>query len=139
MGYLTNGKRTFGIVLGIVLAAMVATTGGSWLTKLAHPKPVQAALDVRDFWFLNGTGGQINQIFVALHEQTTWGSSILPAGVGLGPRIGFLVTFDSGVASSCAMDFKLVFSTGAVEKYTSGFNTCNLHAVIFTPKHAIGY
>jgi hypothetical protein len=139
MGYLTNRKRTFGIVLGIMLAAMAAATGGSWLQNLTHPKPVQAALDARDFWFLNGTGNQINQIFVAPHEQTTWGNSILPAGVALGPRIGFLVTFNGNIVSSCAMDFKLVFSNGAVETYTSGFNTCNLHAVIFTPSHAVGY
>jgi hypothetical protein len=139
MGCLTNRKRTFGIVLGIVLSAMAATAGGSWLATLAHPKTVQAALDARDFWFLNGTGRQINQIYVAPHEQTTWGSSILPAGVALAPRLGFLVTFNSNVASSCAMDFKLVFSTGAVETYTGGFNTCNLHAVIFTPAHAMGY
>jgi hypothetical protein len=106
------------------------------LVGIAHPAHAQHGN--ANFWFLNDTGAQIDQIFVSAHSQTSWGDDVLGDKAVLGDGIGVLITFPT-THTQCSLDFKLVFHDGSTQTYTDGFNTCNLHAVIFKDGEATGY
>jgi len=129
-----------GGLLAILLAIVGTGMAGLWLAGLAHPHAVHAQnRGNADFWFLNGTGAQIDQIYVSPHNQTNWGDDVLGDKAVLPNGIGVLITFSSQNHAFCTLDFKLVYHDESTETYTDGFNTCTLHAVIFTNGTANGY
>lgn len=128
----TIGKIT-SVLLGVVAIAMA----GVWL---AHPRAAQAqARGNADFWFLNETGMQVDRIYVSPHTQADWGEDVLGEDAVLPNGVGVLITFPSHYHASCTLDFKLIFHDNSTQTYPNGFNTCNLHAVIFKDGTAEGY
>jgi hypothetical protein len=129
--------RTFKGLMFLLLGTVGIGLAGLGLVGFAHPAHAQLHGNA-NFWFLNDTGAQIDQIFVSAHSQTSWGDDVLGDKAVLGDGIGVLITFPS-THTQCSLDFKLVFHDGSTQTYADGFNTCNLHAVIFKDGEATGY
>lgn len=88
------------------------------------------AEDMRNFWFLNNTGRQVDRIYVSPHESGIWGGDVL-GEAALPNGIGTVISFDSRIRTSCYYDFKLVFHNGSSQVYTQGRDLCVVHAVQF--------
>lgn len=133
-----SSKRVIRILSCIALIGLIAAAIGMSVAAFGHPAQVQAQdRGNPDFWFLNQTGSQIDRIYVSPHGNPKWGDDLLGDQATLASGIGLLITFPEH--SPCELDFKLVYHDGTVDTYQDGFNTCNLHAVIFTPGEAHGY
>lgn len=133
-----SSKRIIRILFGVALIAVIAVATAICVAAFVHPGQVQAQEQGNpDFWFLNQTGAQIDRIYVSPHADTKWGDDLLGDDATLASGIGLLITFPPH--SPCLLDFKLVYHDGNVELYQEGFNTCNLHAVIFINGEAHGY
>ena len=135
-------KHRLAIVqLGLLLLAIAGIgMAGLGLANFAHPRPVHAQVRGNaDFWFLNETGMQVDRIYVSAHTQSDWGEDVLGDDAVLPHGVGVLITFPSHLHASCALDFKLVFHDSSTQTYPNGFNTCNLHAIIFKDGTAEGY
>lgn len=83
-------------------------------------RPTRVRADQRDFWVLNDTGQEIQQIFVSPHEANNWESDLLERA-SLPAGLGFKVTFGSRYLSSCVMDIKLTFTGGGSEDLPAGY------------------
>lgn len=118
------------VTLGLVTVATLALVTYQ-ATKLR-------AADQRNFWFLNNTGRQIEQVYVSPHESGYWGSEVL--GVAALPDgTGTVIVFSRNYRTSCVFDFKLVFDDRTVQIYTEGRNICSLHAVEFDSYTSQGF
>jgi hypothetical protein len=94
-------------------------------------------VDQRNIWVLNNTKREISELYVSPHESYSWGQDVLGSAT-LPHGIGAVVSFDSRIASSCVMDFKIVYGNGSVQVYEDGRNVCVLLAVQFNASTAIG-
>lgn len=124
----------------LLLAIVGIGVAGHWLVGFAHPHAVQAQeRGNADFWFLNETGMQVDRIYVSPHTQSDWGEDVLGSDAVLPHGVGVLITFPNHYHAQCSLDFKLVFHDNSTQTYPNGFNTCNLHAIIFKDGTAEGY
>lgn len=119
-------------LLRALLTAVLVAMSSSWIVTRAH-----AQTGNPNFWFLNETGYQVDRVYVSAHGDSEWGEDLLGDRSVLAHGLGVLITFPS--QSQCNLDFKLVFHDGHKETYTDGYNTCNLHAVIFHKGSLNGY
>jgi hypothetical protein len=135
-----KNRWTIGKIVSVVLSVVSIGMAGLWLTGVAHPHAVQAqSRGNADFWFLNETGMQVDRIYVSAHTQSDWGDDVLGEDAILPNGVGVLITFPNRYHASCSLDFKIVFHDNSTQTYPNGFNTCNLHAVIFKDGTAAGY
>jgi hypothetical protein len=95
--------------------------------------------DQRDFWFLNNTGNVVVQAYVSPHNIRSWGPDSLGSYDVLEDASGMLITFNSGVATSCIFDFRLTFASGEVEDYLAGINLCRYRAIEFKDHTATAF
>jgi hypothetical protein len=98
---------------------------------------ISVGQDRRNFWLLNNTGQVISNFHVSPHESNHWGKDVLGTG-DLPNGIGAVISFASGVRTSCVMDFKLVFDDGTEQTYRQGRNVCSLGAVQFNRRDSVG-
>jgi len=91
-----------------------------------------------NFWFLNSTGKELHNLYVSPHSQDSWGSDILGRAT-LPDGMGTLVIFPPQLRGVCHEDFKLVFSDGTAQTYTSGIDVCQLHALQFNATDVSGF
>jgi hypothetical protein len=135
-----KNRWTIGMFASILLGVVTIGIAGVRLTNFAHPPAVHAqAHGNADFWFLNETGMQVDRIYVSAHTQSDWGEDVLGSDAVLPHGVGVLITFPNHAHAQCSLDFKLVFHDNTTQTYPNGFNTCNLHAVIFKDGTADGY
>ena len=104
----------------LTLAALSASASGESMPE-----------DERDFWFLNNTGSVVVQAYVSPHNIRNWGPDSLGRYDVLEDASGMLVTFNSGVVTTCIFDFRLTFDSGDVEEYLDGINLCQYRAIEF--------
>jgi hypothetical protein len=90
---------------------------------------VSGASDRRNFWALNNTGKEITDFYVSPHDASTWGNNILP--VSLPDGVGAVITFNSGIKTTCLMDFRLRYADGSEQLYLQGRDVCRFAAVQF--------
>ncbi len=91
-----------------------------------------------NFWFLNNTGKQLNNLYVSPHSQNSWGQDVLGRSA-LPGGMGTLIVFPPAWRGVCHEDFKLVFSDGSSETYTQGIDVCQLHALQFNADTVEGF
>lgn len=118
--------RTFTrVLLAAILAACVL--------------PQQAIPQSRaNFWFLNNTGKVLNNLYVSPQRQNTWGADVLGRAT-LPDGMGTLIVFPPSWRGVCHEDFKLVFSDGTYQTYSSGIDVCQLHALQFNSDTVSGF
>jgi hypothetical protein len=92
----------------------------------------------RNFWFLNNTGKEVHSVYVSPHESKTWGADVL-GRASLPTGVGTLIVFPASWKTSCSMDFKLVFDSGAEQLYQEGRDVCTLHALEFDAGSSTGF
>jgi hypothetical protein len=101
--------------------------------------PQQAMPQSRaNFWFLNNTGKQLNNLYVSPHSQNSWGADVL-GRAALPSEMGTLIIFPPAWRGVCHEDFKLVFSDGSSETYSQGIDVCQLHALQFDAATVEGF
>ncbi len=91
-----------------------------------------------NFWFLNATGKVLNNLYVSPHSQNVWGNDVLGRAT-LADGLGTLIVFPPAWRGVCHEDFKLVFSDGTYQTYTSGIDVCQLHALQFNASTVDGF
>jgi hypothetical protein len=94
-------------------------------------------VDQRNVWVLNNTNREISELYVSPHESDRWGQDVL-GQVTLPHGVGTVISFDSRSASSCIMDFRIVYRNGSVQVYNDGRNVCQILAVQFNDRTSIG-
>src|ERR1700689_642894 len=101
--------------------------------------PQQAVPQSRaNFWFLNNTGKELNNLYVSPHSQNSWGADVL-GRAALPSEMGTLIIFPPAWRGVCHEDFKLVFRDGSSETYTQGLDVCQLHALQFDAATVEGF
>ena len=101
--------------------------------------PQQAIPQSRaNFWFLNNTGKTLNNLYVSPQRQNTWGADVLGRAT-LPNEMGTLIVFPPAWRGVCHEDFKLVFSDGTYQTYSSGIDVCQLHALQFNADTVSGF
>lgn len=84
-----------------------------------------------NFWFLNHTGKTIATLFISPHASQAWGTNVLGRDVLVSGE-GFLIVFPTK-DNVCVYDFKLQFSDGSGQLYSTGQNLCRSTAIVFNP------
>lgn len=115
-------------LVGLVLTGALGLGGHT-----SHAQRV----DQRNVWVLNNTNREISQLYVSPHESERWGQDVL-GQVTLPHGLGTVVSFDSRSATSCVMDFRIVYRDGSVQVYDDGRNVCLILAVQFNARTSIG-
>ena len=116
-----------------LLVALVLTGGLSLGGVTSHAQRG----DQRNVWVLNNTNREISELYVSPHESNSWGQDVL-GRVTLPHGVGTVISFDSRTASSCVMDFRIVYGNGSEQVYDDGRNVCLLLAVQFNARSSIG-
>lgn len=87
----------------------------------------QAGMGDPSFQFVNRAGTTVNELYVSLSSDTSWGQDRLGRGT-LSPGGGFWVSLPSGKV--CTVDIKVVYADGrAVER--RGVETCSIRELNF--------
>lgn len=101
--------------------------------------PQQAIPQSRaNFWFLNNTGKDLNNLYVSPHSQNSWGTDVLGRAT-LPDGMGTLIVFPPAWRGVCHEDFKLVFKDGTSQTYQQGLDVCQLHALQFNADTVSGF
>ncbi len=102
------------------------------LTTLLGAVTIFAAVSVhaqgqQDIWLVNGTGRQIDSIYISPHAKSEWGPDRL-AGDQVLPD-GQKEYFSFSGYSTCRFDLAVRFHDGSRWTWTDGTNLCNITGV----------
>lgn len=107
-----------------VLAAGLFVSLGLGMTAISR------AEDNRNFWVINNSDEQVDNVFVSRHSAQDWGEDVMGKDDVLEANSKVKIVFD-GVGTSCHYDVQVVYHDGH-KKEVDDVNLCETDSVTFS-------